>query len=135
MPPSPIRNTSVIPNTTFSPSLLTHSEDTQVKYVTTGTERPAAVLFPQQRIGRLLLCLVYLVTLFKLTVRQAPFCNTDEVMSGLSMLQWRLQINRYSFDFCVKRNFALFYGYFTFSQLWILLVEFKISTSLNNETI
>jgi hypothetical protein len=49
MSPSSIRNTSVIADTTLSPSLLTHSEDTHVNNIMTATETPPAVFFPQQK--------------------------------------------------------------------------------------
>jgi len=42
-------NPSVIPDATFAPSPLTHSEEAQVCNVVTATEKPTAVLLSQQK--------------------------------------------------------------------------------------
>ena len=101
-------NPSVITDTKFSPSLLTHWGHSG-KQNCQRLECQLLFFFHNRRIGRLLICLVYLATLFKLTWRHAPFCNMDEVMSRVSLLQWRLQIKKYFFVFCVRGNLALFY--------------------------
>ena len=42
-------NPTVIPDANFAPSLLTHSEDTQVYKVVTATETPTAAFLSQQK--------------------------------------------------------------------------------------
>jgi len=59
----------------------------------------------------------------------------DDVMFRNSALDGRLQIKRIPLFFCVKRNFALPYGFFIFSLHWILLLYLQISAALNNTTI
>ena len=59
-------NPSVIPDTVFAPSLLTHSDNTHVSNVLTLTETPSTAPLLQQKLGRLLLRLVHLANFCQL---------------------------------------------------------------------
>jgi hypothetical protein len=53
---------SIIPDETFAPSLVTHSEDARVSNVVTLIETPAPVIL-SQKTRKFILCLVHLAKL------------------------------------------------------------------------